>query len=101
MRKPSMSSKAIVLVLIFFIFLILPLQAQKVKIKKENGVTVVLNPQKPVKLPGMPTTLKLTEDLCIGKETKDENYMFSSLESIQVDDDGNIYVFDTIKSYWR
>jgi hypothetical protein len=95
MRKPSMSSKAIVLVLIFFIFLILPLQAQKVKIKKENGVTFVLNPQKPVKLPGMPTTLKLTEDLCIGKETKDENYMFSRLGSIQVDDDGNIYVLDT------
>jgi hypothetical protein len=90
-----MSSKAIGLVLIFFIFLILPLQAQKVEIKKENGVTVVLNPQKPVKLPGMPTTLKLTEDLCIGKETKDENYMFSRLGSIQVDDDGNIYVLDT------
>ena len=95
MRKLSMSSKAIGLVLIFFIFLILPLQAQKVEIKKENGVTVVLNPQKPVKLPGMPTTLKLTEDLCIGKETKDENYMFSRLGSIQVDDDGNIYVLDT------
>jgi len=95
MRKPSISSKAIVLVLIFFIFLILPLRAQKVEIKKENGVTVVLNPQKPVKLPGMPTTLKLTEDLCIGKETKDENSMFSRLGSIQVDDDGNIYVLDT------
>ena len=95
MSKPSISSKALVLVLIFFIFLILPLRAQKVEIKKENGVTVVLNPQKPVKLPGMPTTLKLTEDLCIGKETKDENYMFSRLGSIQVDEDGNIYVLDT------
>jgi hypothetical protein len=95
MRKPSVSSKAIVLVLIFVVFLILPLQAQKVEIKKENGVTVVSNRQKPVKLPGMPTTLKLTEDLCIGQETKDENYMFSRLGSIQVDDDGNIYVLDT------
>jgi hypothetical protein len=89
-----MSVWPIVLVFIFFIFLILPLQAQKVKIKKENGVTVVLNPKKPVKLPGMPTTLKLTEDLCIGKETKDENYMFSELRSVQVDDDGNIYALD-------
>jgi len=95
MRKPSMSSKAVVLVFIFFIFLILPLHAQKLEIKKENGVTVVSNPLKPVKLPGMPATLKLTEDLCIGKETKDENYMFSRLGSIQVDDDGNIYVLDT------
>jgi hypothetical protein len=68
-----MSSKAIVLVFIFFIFLILPIQAQKVEIKKENGVTVVLNPKKPVKLPGMPTTLKLTEDLCLGKETNGDS----------------------------
>ncbi len=95
MRKLSMSSKAIVLVFIFFIFMILTLQAQKVQIKKENGITVILNPKKPVKLPGMPTTLKLTEELCLGKETKDENYMFSELNSVQVDDHGNIYTLDS------
>jgi hypothetical protein len=94
MRKSSISSKAVVLVFIFFILLILPIQAQKIEIKKENGVTVVLNPKKPVKLPGMPSTLKLTEDLCLGKEAKDENYMFSELRSVQVDNDGNIYVLD-------
>jgi len=95
MRKPWMSSKAFVLVFIFFIFLILTVQAQKVQIKKENGVTVVLNPKKPVKLPGMPASLKLTEDLCIGRETKDENYMFSEVRSVQVDDDENIYAVDS------
>ncbi|MCP4294533.1 MAG: 6-bladed beta-propeller, partial [Proteobacteria bacterium] len=64
------------------------------KIKKEDGVTVVYNPRKPVSQPGAPIKLTLTEDLVIGDESDDEDYMFSQLRSIQVDDQENIIVLD-------
>ena len=70
------------------------LLAQEVKIEKKDGVVVVHNPKKPVDLPGLPSTLKLREDLRIGIESGDENYMFSQLNSIQVNDEEKIIVYD-------
>ena len=67
---------------------------QEVKIKTENGVTVVYNPRRPVEVPGVPSTISLKEDLVIGKETNKEDYWFSFLNSIAVDDSGNIYTLD-------
>lgn len=70
------------------------LLAQEVKIEKIDGVIVVHNPKKPVDLPDIPGTLKLREDLRVGIESGDENYMFSQLNSIQVSDEEEVIVYD-------
>jgi hypothetical protein len=62
------------------------LLAQKIKIKTENGIPVVYNPKEPVQIKGLPTKLTLREDLTIGKDTEDANYMFSGLQHCQVDE---------------
>jgi hypothetical protein len=59
-----------------------------------DGVPVVRIPKKPAPAPGLPSTLVLKPDLVIGRESGDENYMFSELRSVQVDDQGNIYALD-------
>jgi hypothetical protein len=66
----------------------------KIIIKTENGIPVVYNPKNPVPPPGGPKSLTLKVDLTIGENTTDENYMFSDLRSVQVDDQENIYVLD-------
>lgn len=70
------------------------LLAQEVKIEKIDGVIVVHNPKKPVALPGLPSTLKFKENLQIGIESGDENYMISQLNSIQVSEKEEIIVYD-------
>ena len=65
------------------------LYAQKIKIKTENGVTVVYNPKNPAPPPGTPTKLILKEDLIIGEKEGSEEYMFSRIESLDVDDEGS------------
>lgn len=92
--KPSLGNRLFVFFLFFSILLIFSIHAQKVKIKHENGVKVVYNPKKPVLLSGIPNKLILAEDLRIGDKSGDENYMFSSLNSVQVDDEGDIIIFD-------
>ena len=52
------------------------------------------HPDKPAKVPGTPTTLTLEEDLRIGVEEGEDEYMFANLRSVQVDNDENIYVLD-------
>ena len=80
---------------LFITALFLPLLfAQEVKIETIEGVVVVHNPKKPVDLPGISGTLKLREDLRIGIEAGDENYMFSQLYSIQVSDGEKIIAYD-------
>lgn len=73
------------------------LLAQEVKITKQDGVVVVHNPKKLVNLQGLPSTLKLREDLRIGIESGDENYMFSQLYSIQVSDEEEIIAYDGLE----
>lgn len=67
---------------------------QKILIKTEDGVPVVYNPKKPAPPAGGPSSLTLKHDLTIGRELGDENYMFSELRSVQVDDQENIYALD-------
>jgi hypothetical protein len=69
-----------------------PASGQKVRI--ENGIEVIYNPKDPVPRKGVPSTPVLKEDLVIGIESGDENYMFSALRSIEVDNAGNIYALD-------
>jgi len=69
-------------------------------IGEENGVTIVKNPKEPMYDEGM---ISLKEDLSIGVDEGDENYMFSYPFDIDSDSHGNIYVLDfterTIKKY--
>ena len=60
----------------------------KGKIEYEDGVKVIKNPREP--LYGE-ITFELEEDLSIGKE-ENENYMFYKWISVDVDQNGNIYV---------
>lgn len=80
--------------LIPLVFLLCISWAQEVKIKTENGVTVIQNPKTPVKLPGVPSTIILKEDLIIGEKTEKEDYWFSVLNFLAVDDSGSIYTLD-------
>lgn len=59
-----------------------PCFAQEVKIEKKDGVTIVHNPNEPVKKPGAPTSLEFIQDLCIGDSPTDENYMFSQIGGV-------------------
>ena len=63
------------------------LLAQEIKIKTEDGIPVVYNPKEPVQIKGLPAEVTLREDLTIGKDTKDTNYMFSGLQHTQVDEE--------------
>jgi hypothetical protein len=70
------------------------LQAKEIKIKTENGIQVVYNPKKPAPPPGSPKSLILTEDLCIAEDEVGD-FIFSEIRTIEVDDEGNIYVADS------
>jgi hypothetical protein len=59
---------------------------QKIVTRTEDGVPVVYNPKKPAPPAGVPSSLVLKHDFTIGRESGDENYMFSELRSVQVDD---------------
>ena len=76
------------------VFLLCISWTQEIEIKTEDGVTVVYNPKRPVRLPGVPSTIILKEDLIIGEKTEKEDYWFSALNSIAVDNSGNIYTLD-------
>ncbi|MCK4826513.1 hypothetical protein KA005_62805 [bacterium] len=67
---------------------------QKIEIQKEGGVTVVYNPRIPVHLDGFSTRATLKEELIIGKESDKEDYWFSRLNYLAVDEAGNIYTLD-------
>jgi len=88
---------ALGVVLLAIVFLLDPAASSaedKIVVKKENGLTVVYNPRNPVPPPGSPKSLTLQPDLTIGDQSGDENYTFSQLRSIQVDDQENIFALD-------
>lgn len=69
-------------------------------VEEVEGVTVVKNPSVPLN-PEM--QIKFEEDLTIGVEEGDENYMFGSQVVMNTDSEGNFYVSDvdvnTVKKY--
>ncbi len=102
-----MKSKTTVISIILFLSVLMMFvccQQQKAEwkgtIEEVNGVTVVKNPKEPIYDERM---ISLKEDLSIGVDEGDENYMFSYPFDIDSDSHGNIYVLDfterTIKKY--
>jgi len=95
MKKYLLKPYVCVTGFIFLFISLCPLQADEVKIKIENGIQVVYNPKNPAPLPGTPKELILKEDLCIGDEEGIEDFIFSQIRSVQVDEEENIYVLDS------
>jgi hypothetical protein len=60
-------------------------------IEEVDGAVVVHNPKAPIH-PGL--ILELKEDLRIGEAEGAEEYMFTNIRDLAVDDDGNIYAAD-------
>ena len=86
------------LIIAAFVFLFISpssLRAQDVKIKTVNSIQVVYNPKNPVPPLGTPKRILLREDLCIGDEEGVEDFIFSQIRSVQVDEEENIYVLDS------
>ena len=63
----------------------------KGKIEVEDGVTVVKNPKEPIYQENI---FELEEELTIGGEEGKEEQMFMNIGSIDVSEDGTIYVLD-------
>lgn len=63
----------------------------KGKIEYEGGVTIVNNPKKPIYKKNV---LLLKEELTIGENEEKEEYRFSSLLFLDVNDQGDIYALD-------
>jgi len=63
----------------------------KGQIKTEDGITVVENPKEPMYEQPI---LTLSEDLRIGEQENRPEYLFYKINSIAVDQQGNIYVTD-------
>jgi hypothetical protein len=88
--------KFILITLIFFSFLAACTSVKEKegwagKIGEEDGIEVIHNPEEP--LYGE-IDLELEEDLVIGGEEYDENYNFTFIRDIEVDDEENILVLD-------
>jgi len=63
----------------------------KGKIETENGVLVIKNPASPL----YPADIfRLEEEFSLGKAEGEEAYLFSRINGLDVDDDGNLYVLD-------
>lgn len=80
-----------------FLFLLISCHQQKTiwkgTIEESDGVTIVKNPKDPIYGENI---FSLTEDLSIGKAEGQEEYMFSRINAIDVDDEENIYVADLV-----
>ena len=61
-------------------------------IEEKDDVIIVQNPKEPIYRNDI---FSLEEDLSIGEVEGSEEYMFSSLSSIDIDEDENIYIFDS------
>ena len=92
-----------VLFLCFFLcFLLFSCQkGEDAGIETVDGVPVVRNPKEPVAVDGKLAKITLEEELAIGDAEGRDEYMFSQVASLAVDDEGNIYVLDYLRSHIR
>jgi hypothetical protein len=74
---------------------------EKSKNEQQNNVTVISNPKTPQPENGIPIRLIFNEELSIGAEYGDEEYMFGNRVYFNVDVDGNVYVNDWDKKCIR
>ena len=96
-------NKIISIVLFLSAFLLVVLFAGqeaewKGKIEKINGITVIKNPKEPMYDEDV---FSLVEELSIGEAEGREDYMFSLITSIDVDNEGNIYVLDVKETHLK
>jgi len=93
MRQKTTSVLGILLLI--FSILLISCSRQKTgwkgTIEEIDGVTVVKNPKEPMYTENV---FSLEEELSIGEAEGQEEYMFSIINSIAVDDEKNIYVLD-------
>ncbi len=69
--------------------------ADDVLTKIEDGIEVVYNPKEPSPPAGSPNQIIVKQDLCIGDEDGIEDFVFSQIRNVQVDEEENIYVADS------
>jgi uncharacterized protein YifE (UPF0438 family) len=96
------SSTKIISIILFLsaFFMLISCQKQKAEwkgtIEEENRVTVVKNPKKPMYGENI---FSLEEELSIGEAEGREEYMFSQIMDVGVDDEENIYILDFLESH--
>ncbi len=78
---------------IFLIFSPVLLKADDIKVRIENGPQVVYNPKNPAPPKGSAAKIVLKQEVSIGVGKFDED-RFGELTSMDVDNDGNIYILD-------
>ena len=87
---------------ISFVFLTSSCKQQKNEwkgiIEEERGVIIVKNPKKPIY---SEEVFSIEEDLSIGVAEGPEEYMFSKIENIAVDEQERIYVLDSREKHIR
>ena len=93
-----MKLKTIVISIVLFVsvfVMLISCKKQKTEwtgtIEEVDGVTVVKNPKEPMYSEDI---FNIKEELSIGETKGREEYMFSQIRSVAVDDDENIYVLD-------
>ena len=92
--------KRVLLIYLVMLFLFTSCNQQKSewagKIEEIDGVTVVKNPKEPI---FSDEAFNLVEDLSIGKAEGKEEYMFSQISAIDVDDNERIYVAEMYSAH--
>ena len=91
-RKNRFTLSLAVMVMVALLFSCSKKQTGDIQITKENGVTIVSNPAQPL-YPN--TKLVYEEELSIGEEEGDSNYVFYRPANIVVDSEEHIYLLDS------
>lgn len=100
-----MKLKYFLILLIILLVILMPSCSQKEPnwkgtIEEKDGVIIVKNPKEPMYEKDI---LQLEDDLSIGTKEENEDYMFSQVRGVAVDNNENIYVLDNreanIKKY--
>jgi hypothetical protein len=101
MRKRILMFLTCAILILIFLGLVSHPSSQKTKTEQQNGVTVISNPKTPQPGNGIPIRIVFTEELSIGAEYGDEEYMFGNRVYFNVDVDGKVYVNDWDKKSIR
>lgn len=74
---------------------------QELKIERQSGVSIISNPKYPQPENGKAIRIVFAEELSIGEEQGEEEYMFGNRVYFNADADGNFYVNDWDKKCIR
>jgi len=94
------TSVVLIVTLLFVLIMVVSFDVQKAnwkgKVEEKGGVIVVKNPKEPMY---SKDAFSLEEELSIGEMKGKEEYMFSQLRAIAVDEEERIYVLDTKEAH--